>query len=286
MRTELENLRLALTARERKSPVTIKNYLIAANRFLDFAGNKLPPSERKLRQFFARQKKDDIGPRTQNYYFIVIQQLYQANSWVWPLSRKDRPEIPESLPINVFTVDEIKTLVENQHNYSKEERFYLALATTFGMSRPELAKVTSKDIKNGKLYIKPIRHGKGRWTVIPPEIMPAVKEYSPKELSTSTLSVIFKRILTKAGLEGTKGYSWFSIRTALLERLRFALAQNELPIDLADKYLRFRETTIRARYPAMAYMVGDKNITSLLQRPFILDTVLLPIHPFIRFWQS
>ena len=286
MRTELKNLRQALTARERKSPVTIKNYLIAANRFLDFISNELPPSEKKLRRFFAQQQEDSIGPRTQNYYFIVIQQLYEANSWVWPLSRNDRPEISEKLPINVFTVDQIKTLIENRGCYSFEERFYLALATTFGMSRLELAQVDSKDIKNGKLHIKPIRHGKGRWTVIPPEIMPELNEYFPRQLSASTLSVIFKRILAKSDLEVTKGYSWFSIRTALWERLKFALAQNELPIDMADRYLRFSETTINARYPAMAYLVGDSDIMPLFERPFILDTVLLPLHPFVRFWQG
>ena len=121
MRTELENLRQALTSPERKSSTTIENYLIAANRFLKFTSKKLPPSKSDLKRFFAQQKEDDIGPRTQNYYFIVIQQLYEANSWVWPLSRNDRPEIPKSLPINVFTVDEIKTLIENRQNYSKEE---------------------------------------------------------------------------------------------------------------------------------------------------------------------
>lgn len=286
MSIELENLRQALTSREGKSPVTIRNYLTAANRFLDFAGNQLPPSETKLRRFFAQQKENNIGPRTQNYYFIVIRKLYEANSWLWPLLKKDRPEIPERLPINVFTVDEIKTLIESRHNYSKEERFYLALATTFGMSLSELRKVTSKDIKNGKIFIRPIRHGKGRWAVVPTEIMPTIKEYHPRELSISAMPGIFRRIVTKAGLKVTNSYGWSSIRTALWERLRFALAQNELPIDLADKYLRFSETTIRARYPVMAYMVGDRDITPLFEQPFILDTVLLPIHPFIRFWQS
>lgn len=286
MRTELENLRQALTSPDRKAPVTIENYLIAARKFLNFTSNKLPPSKRELKRFFVQQEEDNISPRTQNYYFTVIQKLYQANFWLWPLSRKDRPEIPESLPIPVFTVDEIKTLINNRGNYSKEERFYLALATTFGMSRLELAQVDNKDIKNGKLYIKPIRHGKGRWTVVPDQIMPAVKEYHPRQLSKSTLSVIFQRILTKSGLDVAKGYSWFSIRIALWERLKFALAQNEFPIDLADRYLRFSAITIRIRYPAQSQMVGNRDIMPILKRPYGLDTVLLPIHPFIPFWQS
>lgn len=276
MRTELENLRQALTSPERKSPTTIENYLIAANRFLKFTSKKLPPSKSDLKRFFAQQKEDGISPRTQNYYFIVIQQLYEANSWVWPLSRKDRPGIPEDLPVTAFTLDEIKTLIENRGNYSKEERFYLALATTFGMSRLELAQVARKDIKNGKLHIKPIRHGKSSWSVIPGEIMPALKEYSPKQLSKSTLSAIFKRILTKSGLEKKESYGWFSIRITLGERLKVALAQNELPLSLADNYLRFSKGSIQAMYP---YQLATED-------PYALDRLVLQVHPFIPLWRA
>lgn len=286
MKTELENLRLVLSSPPKKSPTTIENYLIAARKFLNFTGNKLPPSKANLKRFFAQQKENSITSRTQNYYFSVIQKLYQANSWLWPLSKNDRPEIAENLPITAFTVDEIKTLIKNRGSYSKEERFYLALATTFGMSRLELARVDNKDIKNGMLYIKPIRHGKGRWTVVPDEIMTALKEYHSKQLSISTLSAIFKRILSKSGLNERKGYGWYSIRVTLLERLRFALAQSELPISLADAYLRFSERTPQGAYSkrVIAKLCEDIGVSN--DDLTMLDTIILQVHPFISFWQS
>lgn len=286
MRTELENLRLALTSPERKSPTTIENYLIAARKFLNFTGNKLPPSKAKLKRFFAQQKENSITSRTQNYYFSVIRKLYQANSWLWPLSKKDRPEISEKLLTTAFTVDEIKTLIKNRGNYSKEECFYLALATTFGMTGLELAKVENKDIKSGKLYIKPIRHGTGRWVVVPGEIMPALKEYHPKQLSRSTLSAIFKRILTKSALEVRRGYGWYSIRITLWERLKVALAQNELPLTLADSYLRLSKGSIQTMYPHRLAATVYKDIKDLLEEPYALDRLVLPIHPFIPLWQD
>jgi len=286
MSIELENLRLALTSREKKSPSTIESYLIAARKFLNFTGDKLPPTKGDLKRFFDQRKERGIGAGSQNFYFFALKKLYKANSWVWPLSRKDRPEIPESLPATVFTVDEVKALIENRGNYSKEECFYLALATTFGMSRLELAKVGKKDIKNGKLYIKSIRRGKGRWVVVPGEIMPALTEYHPKQLSVSTLSAIFKRILIKSGFEKRRGWGWFSIRIAVLDRLRVALAQNELPISWADDYLRFREANIgRKRLDATRATIY-RDIESTLQEPYALDKIILRVHPFLSFWRD
>ncbi len=286
MSIELENLRLALTSPEGKSPFTITNYLTVAKRFLNFTGDKLPPSKRKLKRFFAQQEEKGISPSSQKFYFVVLKKLYAANSWLWPLSKKDQPKILERLPITAFTFDEIKTLIKNRGNYSKEERFYLALATIFGMSRLELAQVDSKDIKNGKLYIKPVQHGKGRWTVVPREIMPVIKEYHPRQLYVGTLSLIFKRTLIKSGLQEKRGCSWFSIRVALLERLRVALVQNELPISWADDYLRFREASIRSKRLDAARMAIYQDIESTAQEPYALNKIVLQVHPFISFWQS
>lgn len=286
MSIELENLRRALTSPEKKSPFTIENYLIVAKKFLNFTGDKLPPTKGDLKRFFAQQKERGITPGSQNFYFFVLKKLYEANSWLWPLSKKDRPEIPESLPTTAFTIDEIKTLIKNRGNYSKEERFYLALATTFGMSRLELAGVDKNDIKNGKLHIKSIQHGKGRWAMVPDEIMPALTEYHPRELSVSALSLIFKRILSKSGFEKRRGCGWFSIRVALLERLRVALAQNELPISWADDYLRFRERSIGSKQLDAIRTIIYRDIEGTLQEPYALDKIILQVHPFISFWQS
>lgn len=281
----LENLRLALSS-GRKSPVTTANYLIVARKFLGFTGDKLPPAKGDLKRFFAQQKKKGIRPGSQNFYFFVLKKLYEANSWLWPLSKKDRPEIPEGLPIPVFTVDEIKTLINNRGNYSKEERFYLALATTFGISRGELARVDRGDIKDGKFRIKLIHHPKGRWVVVPREIIPALTEYHPRQLSLSTLSLIFKRILSKSGIKERKGYSWYSIRVALLERLRFALAQNELPISFADDYLKFREASIESKRSHAVRATIYPDTINLFDEPYALDNIIFQVHPFIPFWQG
>lgn len=286
MGIELDNLRLALTSPEKKSPFTIENYLIAARKFLDFTGDKLPPAKRDLKRFFDQQEARGIGPGSRNFYFFALKKLYEANSWSWPLSKKDRPEILKSLPITAFTVDEIKTLIKNRGNYSKEERFYLALATTFGMSRLELAQVDNKDIKNGMLYIKPTRHSKGRWVVVPGEIMPVLMEYHPKQLDISTVSAISKRILIKSGFEKKRGCGWFSFRVALLDRLRVAMAQKELPIIWADDYLRFREASIGSKRLEATRATILRGIGSTLQEPYALDKIILQVHPFISFWQD
>jgi len=286
MDSQLENLRLALTSPEKKSPFTIANYIATAKRFLSFTGDKFPPTKGNLKRFFDQQRERGISPASQNRYFFELKKLYEANSWLWPLSKKDRPEIPESLPETALTVDEIKTLIKNRGNYSKEERFYLALATTFGMTRLELAKVDNKDIKNGMLYIKPVRHGKGRWAVVPGEIMPALMEYHPRQLGISTLSLIFGRILIKSGFEKRRGSSWFSIRVALLERLRVAMAQKGLPISWADDYLRFREASIGSKRLDAVRATLYRDTTSTLQEPYALDKIILQVHPFISFWQS
>jgi len=286
MKNELDNLERALTSPPSLSSLTIKNYLISARIFLNFLGDRLPPSEADLRQFLTQQKEKGIAPQTQNYYLFVLQRLYEANSWNFPLSKEDRPVIFQESATIPFTRAEIRTLVENRENYSKEERFYLALATTLGMSRAELAKVEKKDVKERELRIRPVRHGAGRWALIPDEIAPIIHGYRLKKLNMDTLSVILRRILSKSDLEQTKGHRWHSIRIALFEGLRVALAQNNFPIILADIYLRFNKATIPNRYWAVEGARRYNGIEAIPDEPYALDKIILQVHPFTSFWQS
>jgi len=284
MQQELENLKLALTSPRERSPTTVQNYIYAAKHFLDWQGNKLPPSEMYLRKFFLEKKKGGSGAGNQVYYFYVLRKLFEANGWPWPFKREDRPEAPEEVLAPAFTPDEIKILIQDRENYSDKDRFYLALSTTYGVRREELARVRNRDIKDGAIYIRTVKHGARRTALIPEEIMLVIDNYRPKERKSRSLSAVFRRVADKSSLDVEKGYGWHSIRRTLLTMLEIALAQNGMPLTWAADYLRWSKKTIGSRYFGIVTAGLYRHPEAMSQDPYALDRAILSVHPFVKLW--
>ncbi len=284
MQPELENLKLALTSPRERSPTTVSNYIYAAKHFLAWQGNKLPPSEMDLRKFFLEKKEGGSGAGNQGYYFYVLRKLFEANHWPWPFKREDRPEAPEEVFAPVFTLDELKILIQDRENYSDEERFYLALSTTYGIRREELARVRNRDIKDGAIFIRTVKRGPKRTALIPGEIMPVINNYRPRERKPRSLSAVFRRVADKSSLDVEKGYGWHSIRRTLLTMMEIALAQNGMPLTWAADYLGWSKKTIGSRYFGVVTAGVYRHPEAMSQDPYALDKAILPVHPFVKLW--
>lgn len=284
MQTELENLKLVLSSPRARSPTTVKNYIYTARHFLNWIDGKLPPSEMDLRRYFLERREQGIGAGTQGYDFYVLRKLYEANNWTWPFKREDRPEPPEEVFVQVLTVDQVKTLIQKREEYSNKERFYLALSTTYGIRREELARVRKRDIKDRTIYIRTAKHGVKRTALIPEEIASIIDSYHSKEQKPGSLSAIFKRIVQKADMKLDKGYGWHSIRACLLTMLEITLAQNGIPPSFAADYMRWSKKTIGARYFGIVTAGIYRHLEAASGDPYALDKSILPIHPFLKFW--
>jgi len=280
----LENLRLVLTSPRLRSPDTLTGYLSVARQFLAWLGDQVPPAEMDLRRYFLKRRDEGISDSTLRTTFAVLQKLYRANHWDWPLIPEDRPEISSEINTPAFTREEVEQLIKNRELYSKGERFYLAIATIYAPRRVELARIKKRDIGDNTLRIDTAKHGEKRIHLIPVEIMPYVEAYRPRENHVRTLSEMFGRICKKGLGENKKGYGWHSFRRTIDTLLPIALAKADKPLTLVGYFLRWNRHSTGARFlgTPMGGVYARPEIMS--SDPFFVDREVFEVHPFLSLW--
>ena len=280
----LENLKLVLTSPRRRSPDTLTGYLSAARQFLAWLGDKVPPTEMDLRRYFLKRREEGISDSTLRTTFAVLQKLYSANHWDWPLIKEDRPERSSETNTQAFTREEVSELIKNRELYSNGERFYLAIATIYAPRRIELARIKTRDIKGDTIRIDTAKRGEKRTHLIPDEIMPYIEAYRPRENNVRTLSFMFHRICAKGLGENKKGWGWHSFRYTMDTLLPGPLAKADKPLTLVGYFLRWSRHSTGAKFLG-APMGGVYARPEILSSdPFFVDREVFQVHPFLPLW--
>ncbi|MBA7685927.1 hypothetical protein ES703_94358 [subsurface metagenome] len=284
MSEPLENLKLVLSSPRPRAPDTLTGYLSIANQFLTWLEDRIPPGEMDLRRYFVQRRDDGISEGSLRTTFAVLQKLYRANHWDWPLAPEDRPEAPSEVNTPALTREEVEQLINNRELYSRGERFYLAIATIFAPRRIELARIRNRDIKGNTIYIDTAKKGEKRTHLIPDEIMPYIEAYRPRQHNATTLSATFGRICKKGLGEKKDGYGWHSFRRTLDTLLPTALAKADKPLTLVGYFLRWSRKSIGARFlgTPMAGVYARPDILS--SDPFFVDREVFEVHPFLPLW--
>lgn len=282
----LDNLRLVLTSPERRAPGTISSYLSTARIFLAWLENRIPPSDLDLRRFFEAREKQGISTRSRAKEFEQLKKLYEANSWPWPLKRVDRPKPKEDPFAPAFTYDEVQHLIVARGNYTPQENFYLALATTYGPRREELGEITKRDIRDDIIIIRAKHRGRPRQHLIPEEIAPILSSWKIRERTGDAVSDAFHRIMEKSGLGQRPGWGFHSLRRTLLTLLVMNLAKNDYPPALAADYLGWSKKSIGKMFFGTA-MAGVYHHPEILDSdPFGLDRICFSVHPFLPSYRN
>lgn len=280
----LENLKLVLTSPRPRAPDTLTSYLSVANQFLTWLGERVPPDEKDLRRYFVSRRDSGIGEGSLRTTFAVLQKLYRANRWDWPLTPDDRPEAPSEISTPAFTRQEVEQLIRNRELYSRGERFYLAIATIYAPRRIELARIKKRAIKGNTIYIDTAKKGEKRTHLIPDEIMPYIEAYHPREHSASTLTVMFSRICKKGLGQRKDGYGWHSYRRTLDTLLPIALAKADKPLTLVGHFLRWNRKSTGGKFLGTP-MGGVYTRPEILSSdPFFIDRQVFEVHPFLPLW--
>jgi len=284
MNEPLETLELVLTSPRLRAPSTLTGYRSVASQFLAWLGDRIPPSEMDLRQYFAHRRAEGISDNSLRTYYIVLKKLYKANHWEWPLEREDRPEEPAEINTPAFTRQEVEQLIANRELYSDGERFYLAVATIYAPRRIELARINKRAIKDHTIFVDTAKGGEKRTHLIPDEIMPCIEAYHPKQHSDRALTYMFDRICVKGLGEHKKGYSWHSLRRTLDTLLPTALAKADKPLTLVGYFMRWNRKTSGLRFfrTPMAGVYSRPEIMS--EDPFFADREVFQVHPFLPLW--
>jgi len=292
----LENLRLRLSSPRLRAPGTIKTYLETAQRFLMSIDGK-KPSDNDLRRYFLRRRQQGISDRTLRKEFFHLKKLCQANpGWGWPFEKEDVPFPEEPAATVALEISVIEKLIAARKNYTERERFYLAVSTTFGNRREEMANIEKRNIADDNtiemphppmtLFIKTAKHGRPVKHLVPPELRRIFDAYRPRKHQPEAMSTMFKRICDKADIKREYGWGWHSIRRSLVTCLAGLLPKNNLDPALLADYMGWAKSSMTALFGG-ASMVGFYRRPEILDSdPYGMDKLIYEIHPFLHLWKD
>jgi len=291
----LENLKLVLSSPRERAPGTITSYLQTGKLFLEFKGEQQMPTGKDetairesghiFRRYFLHRRDQGVSERTLGKEFVQLKKLAKANGWHWPFTSDDRPIAEEEPFAPAFTPEEIETLIKAQDKYSKGERFYLAVSTTWGLRREEMVRIRKRDYTDTSIKIKTAKHGPRVEHLIPDEIKLILQSYHPQLTNINSLSHMFYRILDKAGMEQRKGYGWHSVRRTLRTVLEWNLGEKRLPLSLVADFMGWSKRQKGIIYGG-APMLGVYSHPEIMSNePFVVDRLVLSAHPFVKLWR-
>ena len=297
MEAELENLKLVLSSPRERAQGTIQSYIQTGKIFISWLGGiKMPTGESEeavreagqtFRRYFLYRRARGISERTMAKEFVQLNKLATANDWPWPFTTDDKPVAEEEPFAPAFTPEEIQTLIKARDEYSRVEKFYLAISTTWGLRREEMVRIRKRDYDEQTITIKIAKQKKQTLRLrhtIPDEINPILQNYHPKLTNINSLSYIFYRVLAKAELEPRKGYGWHSVRRTLRTLLEWNLAENRLPLSLVADFMGWSKTQKGIIYGGAPMLGVYAHPEIMSSDPLAIDKLVLSIHPFVPLW--
>jgi len=176
---------------------------------------------------------------TTAYYMIRSFLKKMGYSFEYP----DAPEPPVPRRRPELSYEDVEKMIRASGRLDRMDAALLALSTTYGMRRVEMASLTRSnfDFRNGVLTYRPAKK-KGRvikYHLIPGEIKDVLMAYGfPRRASIRTVSYAFHRICRMAGVKSGRGYGWHSVRR-LLDRLLLS----RLPEYVVNFYMGWESRT-------------------------------------------
>lgn len=263
-------------------------YLNAAAAFLESA----PSLDRPSIDAYLAYLRESYKPGTIRHHFGVIRRLFAVNGLSWPYRRGEGPQIkerdeyrPQLAPEVVAAM--IKAGLEGR--LLTDETCFLALSTTYGLRREEMANLQPKDVdfKNRSIFVATLKHGRERYHLIPPEILPYLENHDfSVRYGLATLRTRFWNTLrmSTGGRINVKGLGWHAIRRPVYD----GLVKNGVDVLAARKFLRWRSAIGDLAMPARYYgnvVVGLDGEAPVLNEAEA-DAEIFEKHPFLPYWRG
>ena len=267
-----------------RSLVTMRGYLSTANIFMEWLPHDTPIMESDFRDFFTYQRKKGISERTLRTQYFQIKKLAEANHWPWPFIKEDTP-VSKKAPFQpVHTVEEIEKIIAARDKFTKSERFFLAVATTWGCRREELSRIAKRDYNTETITLHIAKRNIDVEHLIPEVLKPIFEDYHPAHLTSSALSRAYHRVCEKAGLPKPTGWGWHSFRRMVMTALSAALVANGLQESWAATYMAWsQEETGQTFFNSQMAGVYSHGAESTTDR-WSQEKAIIAAHPFIKCW--
>jgi len=269
---------------------TTRNYYLKmAGAFLEYAnGNFERETVDKYLEKLKRKKHYSEG--SLNLIFRVIRTLYNRNNIEWPFAHDEAPQIREDnvqVPaLNPITI--VRMIEKVKAGDHADEKAFLALSTTYGVRRIEMAELVNKDIriKDRTIHVATVKHGRERTHMIPDAIIPYLEAYDfDQQISEFSLSLLWYRLEQTIGLDHIERVGWHSIR-----RTVNTLLARKLSGITVKGFMRHKQHTssdMTYRYSAVKFVGEPEDTVEVVGGALQTDLEVFAegVHPFIEYWR-
>lgn len=262
----LDKLLLELTWARPYPSHTITQYRRVSEKFLHSVDG-IPTSE-DVKRFVAEYP----SPGGKKFVFSVLKVLFFSSRWPWEFRKS--PFLAERRKSPALSYDEVAQLIASRNLLDERDNAYIALSTTYGFRRGELARLSSANFNDGRITVQALKRNLLRVHRIPDEIEDIVLGYRFAPLSDSYLSKIFQRIFRRLGMEHKWGYGWHSVRHALVDELRRQVSDRAI-----TTFMGWQTTPLEP---------GVSRMVDVYSRPVPEEAegVVFSNHPFLAFYRK
>jgi hypothetical protein len=261
-----------LIGRRGSSHDTAKHWMTWTERFEEVCGIKDKYTRDDVVKFLAWERDQGFSENSIRTHLRPIKLLAQIQGWEFPRLTFRRVR-PQEITRTIFTRDQVISLIQlGPRLLEPKELAWLAVSTTYGVRREEMARPLPPEISDGHITIHTVKGGPVTRHLIPPEISPYLEGY--KAYSTDYMTQLFRRILEKTGIKVGAGYGWHSIRRALATELLLS----EVSALNITRFMRWSDATLIREFGMLAlYAKKDQSR---------VDEQIFRVHPFLPYWSS
>ena len=254
-----------------KKKETKNVYLSHIRKFVSFTGNKATYDKWDVRRYIAYLREAGYSSNYIKTAWYALKLFYESKDLDWDFKRSDTPKLErDEVKKIVMPPDDVKKLIlYTKVNGFPEEKVILALSTTYGLRRAEIASIRNENLDTDTILIKTKKHGETRRHLIPSEIA-FIKNfnYDKKMPSVSTISTIFDNLCLRAKIKRQFRQGIHSLRRSLV----VALTDAGIPELTMKNFLRWR---VRRDIAQEYYRPDYRKV----------DTLIFSKHPFLKYWR-
>ena len=243
------------------------------------------PNRAAVMAYMKYLKDGDYADSSINLKFRTLRRFFLANGLEWPFRSNETPRVRESeVYAPALHPEVVKKFIQAAHSgqLTAEEATFLALSTTYGHRRGELAatRLADVDLASGLLLVKTLKHGRERWHKIPQELVPWIREYPFPGRSEDMVTRIYLSIEEAAGVPHIDGTGFHSIRRTLVTLVGRYCSELEV-----KKFFRWGASTMMQRYMATQFVGMDDVAREISGEDYDIDDKVFSQHPFIKLWE-
>jgi integrase len=147
----------------------------------------------------------------------ALRLLCEIQNWDGGFPRLAMPKVKDN-EVNrpFFTADEVVHIISRAKEVcSERELSFLAAASVYGLRREEIGTL---EVSDGHVKVHTAKGGEVNFQIVP-DVIKGYMKGSRGCKDVRYMSRVFQRIMSKVGLEVSRGYGWHSIRRALATEL-------------------------------------------------------------------